>query len=60
MLSQDHDQDQGRDQDQDRGHQGDHGQSHGRVQNPDLVQSKFHPHEKLIFLQVPHLLLTSL
>ena len=57
MLSQDHDQDQGRDQD--RGHQGDHGQSHGRVQNPDLVQSKFHPHEKLISLQVLHLL-TSL
>ena len=38
MLSQDPDQGQGRDQD--RGHQGDHGLSHGRVQNPDLVQSK--------------------
>ena len=57
MLSQDHDQDQGRDQD--RGHQGDHGQSHGRVQNPDLVQSKCYRHEKLMSLQVPHLL-TSL
>ena len=33
-------QDQGRGLNQDRGHQGNHGQSHGRVQNPDLVQSK--------------------
>ena len=57
MLSQDHDLDQGRDQD--LGHQGDHGQSHGRVQNPDLVQSKCYRHEKLICLQDLHLL-TSL
>ena len=34
-------QDQGRGLNQDRGHQGNHGQSHGRVQNPDLVQSKY-------------------
>ena len=55
MLSQDHDQDQDQGRDQDQGHQGDHGQSHGRVQNPDLVQSKWYRHEKLISLQVLHL-----